>query len=90
MPDSAGSVPFYYDRRGNRLEGWATTIPPQGGHLLWLRGPADEVPVDWVLSVVFPNRARSVGFQNSATSPDLSFYAARSYSLMRPPRTVDA
>jgi hypothetical protein len=28
-----------------------------------------------------------VGFQNSATSPDLRFYAARSYSLMRPPRT---
>jgi hypothetical protein len=28
-----------------------------------------------------------VGFQHSATSPDLGFYAARSYSLMRPPRT---
>jgi predicted Mrr-cat superfamily restriction endonuclease len=28
-----------------------------------------------------------VGFQNSATSPDLGFYAARSYSLIRPPRT---
>jgi hypothetical protein len=28
-----------------------------------------------------------VGFQNSATSLDLGFYAARSYSLMRPPRT---
>jgi len=28
-----------------------------------------------------------VGFQNSATNPDLGFYAARSYSLMRPPRT---
>jgi len=27
------------------------------------------------------------GFQNSATSLDLGFYAARSYSLMRPPRT---
>ena len=27
-----------------------------------------------------------VGFQNSATGPDLGFYAARSYSLMRPPR----
>jgi hypothetical protein len=25
--------------------------------------------------------------QNSATSPELGFYAARSYSLMRPPRT---
>ena len=28
-----------------------------------------------------------MGFQNSATGPDLGFYAARSYSLMRPPRT---
>ena len=28
-----------------------------------------------------------VGFQNSAMGPDLGFYAARSYSLMRPPRT---
>jgi hypothetical protein len=27
------------------------------------------------------------GFQNSATGADLGFYAARSYSLMRPPRT---
>jgi len=28
-----------------------------------------------------------VGFQNSAIGPELGFYAARSYSLMRPPRT---
>lgn len=28
-----------------------------------------------------------VGFHNSATGLDLGFYAARSYSLMRPPRT---
>ncbi len=28
-----------------------------------------------------------VGFQNSATVFDQAFYAARSYSLMRPPRT---
>jgi hypothetical protein len=27
-----------------------------------------------------------VGFQKSATGPDLGFYAVRSYSLMRPPR----
>jgi hypothetical protein len=32
-------------------------------------------------------RRKPVGFQNSATGPDLGFYAARSYSLMRPPRT---
>ena len=29
-----------------------------------------------------------VGFQNSAIGLDLGFYAARSYSLMRPPRTA--
>jgi len=29
-----------------------------------------------------------VGFQNSAIGPDLGFYAVRSYSLMRPPRTA--
>jgi hypothetical protein len=28
-----------------------------------------------------------VGFQNSVTGDDLGFYAARSYSLMRLPRT---
>ena len=28
-----------------------------------------------------------VGFQNSATGIDLGFYVARSYSLMKPPRT---
>ena len=30
---------------------------------------------------------RPVGFKNSATDADLGFYATRSYSLMRPPRT---
>ena len=37
----------------------------------WCNGPAAE----------------RVGFQNSATVPGLGFYAARSYSLMRLPRT---
>ena len=32
--------------------------------------------------------ALPVGFQNSASRLDLLFYAARSYSLMRPPRTA--
>lgn len=27
----------------------------------------------------------AAGFQNSATDPDLGFYAERSYSLTRPP-----
>jgi hypothetical protein len=34
------------------------------------------------------NFIRPVGFQKSATGPDLVLYAARSYSLMRAPRTV--
>ena len=37
------------------------------------------------LTIVFASW--SVGFQNSATGLDLGFYAARSYSLRRPPRT---
>src|ERR1039457_1637038 len=32
-------------------------------------------------------RGEPVGFLNSATGVELGFYAARSYSLMRPPRT---
>ena len=32
-------------------------------------------------------RQGPAGFQNSATGAELGFYAARSYSLMRPPRT---
>jgi hypothetical protein len=34
-----------------------------------------------------PARRTPVGFQNSATTLDLGLYAARSYSLRRPPRT---
>jgi hypothetical protein len=33
------------------------------------------------------HRPEPVRFQNSAIGPDLGFYAARSYSLMRPPST---
>ena len=33
-------------------------------------------------------RTDPVGFQNSASGLDLVFYAARSYSLRRPPRTA--
>jgi hypothetical protein len=47
------------------------------------------------MNLVFPGepedleieQADPVGFQNSGIGPDLGFYAARSYSLMRPPRT---
>ena len=37
--------------------------------------------------VRIPGVTLHVGFQKSATGLDLGFYAARSYSLMRPPRT---
>jgi len=37
-----GSIPFYRDPRGNRLEGWTTTSAG-GGHILWLRGPIEVV-----------------------------------------------
>ena len=36
--------------------------------------------------VLLPWQPRPVGFRNSATGPGLGFYAARLYSLMRPPR----
>jgi len=45
----------------------------------------DLLTADPVLGEVHRLR-RPVGFQNSATGLDLGFYAARSYSLMRPPR----
>ena len=48
----------------------------------WRHGFSISVRTAWPWSARCP-----VGFQNSATGPDLVFYAARSYSLMRPPRT---
>src|SRR5216683_1387004 len=39
------------------------------------------------VSGVPPPPGLPVGFQNSVTGLDLGFYAARSYWLMRPPRT---
>src|ERR1019366_1695194 len=36
---------------------------------------------------VSTTRPKPCGFQNSSTGLDLGFYAARSYSLRRPPRT---
>lgn len=37
------SVPFRRDSRGNALEGWTTSTPTDGGHVLWLRGPFEVV-----------------------------------------------
>jgi len=44
-------------------------------------------PPEQVLGIDVPGLGGPVGFQNSATGPDLGFYVACSYSLMRPPRT---
>ena len=53
--------------------------------------PAAAADVAKVLAVICTRRPRKdiepAGFQNSATRPDLGFYAARSYPLMKPPRT---
>ena len=57
-----------------------------GGDLVLVRESAEDLfPADPVLGEV--DLRWPVGFQVSATGLDLGFYAARSYSLMRPPRT---
>jgi hypothetical protein len=51
-------------------------------HLVWYSADVlNAGKTCWV------NHDGPVGFQNSATGPDLRFYATRSYSLIRPPRT---
>jgi adenine/guanine phosphoribosyltransferase-like PRPP-binding protein len=40
MPGSVGSIPFYPDSRGSRLDSW-TVQTDQYGHVLWLRGPLE-------------------------------------------------
>jgi hypothetical protein len=42
----------------------------------------------WTVQAAVGWAVMPVGFQNSASTLDLVFYAARSYSLMRPPRTA--
>jgi hypothetical protein len=49
--------------------------------------PALARPGDHRTGQAPAGRGGGVRFQNSAIGPDLGFYAARSYSLMRPPRT---
>jgi putative transposase len=62
-----------------RLVRWRRTHPSRGG----------RPPVNARLTVLIDQMAREnpVGFQNSATGLDPGFYAAGSYSLMRPLRT---
>ncbi len=40
MSSPVGSVRFYADPRGNRLQSWTVT-PHEGGHVVWLRGPVE-------------------------------------------------
>ena len=63
--------------------------PDQNGQGRARLGPDPGPELERHLPPHRPGRPRPapVGFQNSATGPDLAFYAARSYSLMRPPRT---
>jgi hypothetical protein len=54
-----------------------------------IRMRGGRVMACWPVSWSRPSRRYSAcGFQNSATAPDLASYAARSYSLMRPPRAA--
>lgn len=58
---------------------------PKGEVLPRQAGPRDQVAY-LARDLVAPDD-QAVGFQKSATDPDLGFYAVRSYSLTRPPRT---
>ena len=62
---------------------------PPSGYMTRLRqslwNMALSADHEWVC--LWGARSLPVGFQNSATASDLVFYAARAYSLMRPPRT---
>jgi len=74
------------------------TLAPKLARLLDQLGyqQADVLGISWggglaqQFALSRPDRVHRlvlVGFQNSATGSGLVFYAARSYSLMRPPRT---
>jgi hypothetical protein len=79
------AVPITAGVAGSALADLAALIdgdlPGSLGHQLDRAAfPLAQLPADRVGQLI-------VGFQNSATGPGLVFYAARSYSLMRPPRT---
>ena len=62
--------------------------PHKGSHTAVAIGAAEEPLAELRVRASAAQAERLlVGFQNSATDVDLVFYAARSYSLMRPPRT---
>jgi hypothetical protein len=69
---------------------WESSLPPE-----LLRLPEELARVDVLLDdpAFFAPFAPyfhpgPVGFHNSATGADLGFYAARSYSLIKPPSTA--
>ena len=80
LQHGAGIAAFFVGHRGHRFASSALMAPMTTaftaniGHFVAARG------LDMV-------RFAPVGFQNSAAGSELGFYAARSYSLMRPPRT---
>ena len=72
-------------RSGGRGRRWRPApTRPRPGRVLGLPGPE---PLDLARQSPGRTPGRHLWVQNSATGPDLGFYAARSYSLMRPPRT---
>jgi hypothetical protein len=77
---------MYSASRAGSLPRWprmAAVVRSNGPHLSRTLCPSLPAPASRCTALP----AEPVGFQNSATNLDLGFYAARSYSLMRPPRT---
>ena len=73
--------------RFDTLKGWSKEASPRRLSTT-AAGPTPASPPRPELKLVGSSElAEPVGFQNSATGPDLGFYAARPYSLMRSPRT---
>jgi hypothetical protein len=89
-PARMGGGPARQHRRGH--------VADAGGHrrsarawssrlLRRARWPSAGMAAPAAFQPVAPAAPQPVGFRNSAIVPDLDFYAARSYSLIRPPRT---
>jgi hypothetical protein len=81
-PVRAAGDPARDHPRGGRHPAAAAADRPGPGQEPRVYGPVRRRP-----GGAADRAGRPVGFRNSATSSDLGFYAARSYSLMKPPRT---
>ena len=76
MSDPSGYPAFRADSRGNRLERWTAT-QAQGGHVLWLRGPAEAVgqvyaAAPWYQARSVPVDAVIRGWTHALFSPEPS------------------